>query len=270
MIVALLLLSGGSGGVAAGPTSNNNKLRAAEHVQLAVVANTKSIEEEAKKDRETLADSQITTSEYAEASIGATHMHRSDGDQCGHAYCNDLTEYKPIPMATDDFIGLCIEAHRDWEKETQYSLSCDPQNPVRLKAEASEQLRVRTMKLIDDRRDAKYQKKSGAYASDSAAAAREGKKHQADIQAGVKQRQAGTLLAQKIDIKKHVTDKRDALKIQVRCKNGAKVASVYEAGASGQRIPNCPPDVVKATDMAASQGYQVVVPSNIVDEAVTP
>lgn len=248
-------------------TSSQNKLRAAETSQLAAIKTEQQKTNELIKDKATVADKPITSPEYNEAKMGKTHMHRDDGDKCGHAYCSDLTEYKPQPMPENEFIHLCIEAHHDWEQEVDYSLSCDPQNPVRLLAQAAEELRKRTMQKIDDTRNQKNEMKSDTYAADSAEAARAQIRQKDDVEKGRKQLQAGTLLAQKIDITKHIRDKRDAMKIKVRCKNGNKVDSTYTA-VDGERQVICPPDIIQKVDMEADQGYQKIDDMGLVDSAV--
>ena len=163
------------------------------------------IENENIKDKETIATQPITVKEYAEAAMGNTRMHREDGDdRCGHAYCNDLLEYKPHGMQDDQFINYCITAHQDWEKTLQYSLSCDPQNPVRLKSKLAEELRIQTMKLIDDKRLEREGIKSHQFAADSVSAARADKAAREDVKEGVKQKKAIQLLGQKIDVRKNL------------------------------------------------------------------
>ena len=162
------------------------------------------IENENSKDKETIATQPITVKEYAEAAMGNTRMHRKDGDdRCGHAYCNDLLEYKPHSMHDDQFINYCITAHQDWEKTLQYSLSCDPQNPVRLKSKLAEELRIQTMKLIDDKRLERDRIKSHQFAADSLSAARADKAARENVKEGLKQKKAVQLLRQKIDVQKY-------------------------------------------------------------------
>ena len=59
-----------------------------------------------------------------------------------------------------------------------------------------------------------------------------------------------------IDVPKHTADNRDSMKVQVRCKNGNKVDSVYSLKKNGQsRTPDCPPDLGNKVEMTPNQGY---------------
>jgi hypothetical protein len=253
---------------AAGLVPTSSKITEAGDATTKPSPTKEEIENEKIKDRETLATQPITAGEYAEAAMGNTRMHREDGDdRCGHSYCNDLLEYKPMGMQDDQFVNYCIKAHQDWERTLDYSLSCDPQNPVRLKAKLAEELRVRTMKLIDDNRLEREEKKSHQFAADSVASDKANKAARNDVKEGAKQRKAVTILSQKIDVRKHLRDKRDAMKIKVRCKRGEKIDSVYAAVSVGTRSVDCPPEVVQKVDMEADQGYLKVDDVMAVDDA---
>ena len=126
---------------------------------------------------------------------------------------------------------------------------------MRLKGEAAEELRTRTMKLIDTRRQHHNDKKADLYAADSAEAARAEAAQNKNVHEGRKQKKSADLLAKNIDIPLHITNKRDAMRIKVRCKNGNKVDSVYrKSDKQHTRSPDCPPDVGNEIEMKPEQG----------------
>lgn len=253
-------------------TSDAEKLKQAEKSQIDAETELKNAIVEKKRDEETVAKKPITQSEFSEAKLGSTRMHRAAGEEdvCGHAYCSDLVdEYKPDTMKEDKFMTNCQNAHHDWELETSYSLSCDPKNPVRLKAQAAEELRKRTMKLINDRRHDNIERKANLHATDSAAATRAVAGETADVAAGRKQKQSQDMLTANIDVPQYITEKRDALKVRVRCKNGNKVDTVYNSvnKKDQQRIPNCPEDEGNKVEMKPEQGYLRAGENSDVDNA---
>ena len=242
------------------PLSDAETLQAAEKSQLDAEAQLALAKAEKETDEAIVAAEPITEPEYAEAKMGNTRMHRKEAgekDACGHAYCSDLVaEYKPKTMPVEQFVSTCQKAHHDWELETTYNLSCDPQNPTRLKAQAAEELRVRTMKLIDEKRATKESVKADLYAADAIVTGRMTVKQKADVAAGRKQKKAGDYLQNHMDIPKHIEDKRDALKVRVRCKNGNKVGSVYSLKNNEKgRVPDCPPDLGNEVELNPNQGY---------------
>ena len=69
-------------------------------------------------------------------------------------------------------------------------------------------------------------------------------------------------------MRKHLRDKRDAMKIKVRCKHGEKVDTVYAATSVEARSVDCPPEIIPKVDMEADQGYVRVYDVSAVDHAL--
>ena len=74
---------------------------------------------------------------------------------------------------------------------------------MRLKSKLAEELRIQTMKLIDDKRLERDRIKSHQFAADSLSAARADKAARENVKEGLKQKKAVQLLRQKIDVQKY-------------------------------------------------------------------
>ena len=235
--------------------STKTKLRAAEKKDADDKAAAKHAAAEKEKDEAALAeDGPITGDEYAEAHASANIMVRKDNG-CGHAYCEELLHYKQGLQPDDAFLDTCIKAHRAWENEQMYSLSCDPHNPVRLAAEAADELTRRTMVLINKKRQHQDSRRAETYAADTIAAGKKKMEQDVDIEAGREQRAAVKALGKRIDLAAHIQKKEIQAVVMVRCKDNEKVDSVYSHEAGLERVPDCVEKPVQGAVTSPYQGY---------------